>query len=65
METPPEGYTSKEIQRMSVADILDMDYFLHEMDFINCPVDFHTEPDTIIRLINDYPEEPDDPDIPY
>lgn len=30
MDNPPEGYTSKEIERMSDEDILDMDYFLNE-----------------------------------
>lgn len=30
MDNPPEGYTAKEIERMSDEDILDMDYFLNE-----------------------------------
>ena len=30
MENPPEGYTAKDIERMSDEDILDMDYFLNE-----------------------------------
>lgn len=30
IKNPPEGYTSKEISRMSDDDILDMDYFLNE-----------------------------------
>lgn len=29
---PPEGISSDEIRRMSVDDLLDMDYFLHEDD---------------------------------
>ena len=30
MKNPPEGFTSKEIEKMSNDDILDMDYFLNE-----------------------------------
>lgn len=30
MQNPPEGYSAKEIERMSDEDILDMDYFLNE-----------------------------------
>lgn len=30
MENPPEGYTTKDIERMSDEDVLDMDYFLNE-----------------------------------
>lgn len=30
IKDPPEGYSSKEISRMSDEDILDMDYFLNE-----------------------------------
>lgn len=30
MKNPPEGYSAKEIERMSDEDILDMDYFLNE-----------------------------------
>ena len=30
IENPPEGYTAREISRMSDNDILDMDYFLNE-----------------------------------
>lgn len=29
-KNPPEGYSAKEILRMSDDDILDMDYFLNE-----------------------------------
>ncbi|KAF5069734.1 hypothetical protein DSECCO2_229910 [anaerobic digester metagenome] len=29
---PPEGISPDEIRRMSVDDLLDMDYFLHEDD---------------------------------
>lgn len=29
---PPEGFSADEIRRMSVDDLLDMDYFLHEDD---------------------------------
>lgn len=30
MKNPPEGFTAKEIEKMSDEDILDMDYFLNE-----------------------------------
>lgn len=30
MKHPPEGFSSKEISKMSDEDILDMDYFLNE-----------------------------------
>ena len=30
MDNPPEGYTTKEIEKMSDEYILDMDYFLNE-----------------------------------
>ncbi len=32
MDNPPEGMTSEDIRRMSVDDLLDMDYFLNEDD---------------------------------
>ena len=28
MKNPPEGFTAKEIEKISAEDILDMDYFL-------------------------------------
>lgn len=30
INSPPEGYTRKEIERMREEDLLDMDYFLNE-----------------------------------
>ena len=30
MDNPPEGYSSKEFQRMSDSELLDMEYFLNE-----------------------------------
>lgn len=32
IQNPPEGISSDEIRQMSVDDLLDMDYFLHEDD---------------------------------
>lgn len=32
MDNPPEGMTSRDIRRMSEADLPDMDYFLNEDD---------------------------------
>jgi hypothetical protein len=64
MSNPPVGYTSAEIETMAVDDILDMAYFLHEGSSDFDHPDFDEEPDTIIHLIDDYPNELDDPDIP-
>lgn len=30
MQNPPEGFSSKDIRRMSEEDLLDMDYFLND-----------------------------------
>lgn len=35
LEHPPEGMTSEDIRRMSVEDLLDMDYFLNEDDLLD------------------------------
>ena len=32
IQNPPEGISPDEIRQMSVDDLLDMDYFLHEDD---------------------------------
>lgn len=32
LQNPPEGMTPEDIQSMSESDLLDMDYFLHELD---------------------------------
>ena len=32
IQNPPEGISTDEIRQMSVDDLLDMDYFLHEDD---------------------------------
>ena len=32
IKNPPEGMTSKEVHDMSDDELLDMDYFLHELD---------------------------------
>ena len=32
IKNPPEGMTSEEVRTMSDDDLLDMDYFLHEVD---------------------------------
>lgn len=32
IKNPPEGMTSDEVRDMDDADLLDMDYFLHEFD---------------------------------
>ena len=32
---PPEGFTADEIRKMSIDDLLDMDYFLNEDDIFD------------------------------
>ena len=34
MDNPPEGITSKDIRNMSEDELLDMDFFLNEDDFL-------------------------------
>lgn len=35
IQNPPEGMTSDEVRDMDNDDLLDMDYFLHELDDID------------------------------
>ena len=35
IDNPPEGMTSEDIRRMSVDDLLDMDYFFNEEDLLD------------------------------
>lgn len=35
IQNPPEGMTSDEVRDMDDDDLLDMDYFLHELDDID------------------------------
>ena len=35
IDNPPEGMTPEDIRRMSVDDLLDMDYFFNEEDLLD------------------------------
>ncbi len=35
LDNPPEGMTSEDIRNMSEDDLLDMDYFLNEVDLFD------------------------------
>jgi len=62
----PEGLSKSNIMSMSDNDILDMDYFLHELeydcDFDNKPI---VEPDVIYNIIDDSPNYFDDDEFVF
>ena len=56
LKEPPEGISKSHINSMSDNDILDMDYFLHELEYDDFyDDDDDKEPDVIYNIIDDSP----------
>jgi len=63
----PEGLSKSDIKSMSDNDILDMDYFLHELEYDLYDNDNSNdkEPDVIYSIIDDSPNYFDDDDFVF